>query len=353
MATIVDVANAAKVSVATVSRVLNGTGSVRPDLRRRVQEAVELLRYVPNPTARNLRCNESRAILILSPNVTNPYYARVIAGIGDAAHEAGYSHFLCNTKGDREREEHLLGLLRLRRADGAITLATNMDDEWIAPYAAEYPIVQCCEYNPALPITRVAIDNHRAALEAVSYLTQGGHTRIGLITSENRYASTHFRDAGYRDALAMAGLPCDERYVRRFSDDYTFPSGVDAARSLLSQEQRPTALFCISDVVALGAVASAREMGFRVPQDVTVIGFDDVEHTTMFHPYLTTVAQPCYDLGHTAMRLLCMLMRGQTPPLETILPHRFALRESSAPRHPELMAPDGFYGLAAVNHNNW
>ena len=353
MTTIVDVANAAKVSVATVSRVLNGTGSVRPALQQRVRDAVEQLRYVPNPTARNLRCNESRAILILSPNVTNPFYARVIAGIGDAAHEAGYSLFLCNTEGDREREKQLLDFLSLRRADGAITLAGNVDDDWLAPYAAQYPVVQCCEYNPALPITHVSIDNRRAAIDAVSYLTQAGHTRIGLVTSANRYASTRLRDAGYREALLAAGLDYDERYVRRIPGDYTFSSGFDAARSLLSQEKRPTALFCVSDMVALGALASAREMGFRVPQDVAVIGFDDVEHTTMFHPYLTTVAQPCYDIGHTAMRLLVMLMRGQKPPVETILPHRLALRESTAPRFPQLMEPDGFYGLAAVNHNNW
>lgn len=337
MTTIIEVARKAGVSVATVSRVLNGKGRVGEELRRRVMSAVEELHYVPNPTARNLRLNESRTILILAPNVTNPYYTHIIAGIGEAAHEHGYSSFLCNTEGDRSREARLLDRLSANQADGAILLATELNAQWLVPYAQKHPIVQSSEFDPDVDITHVCIDNYHAALDVMAHLLSLGHKRIGLISSTNRYYSTQQRTRGYRDALSQAGLPSPQEYIRKANVDYTFKSGFDAARSLLSQEQRPTALFCISDMLALGAIASAREMGFRVPEDVTVIGFDDVEHTTMFHPYVTTVVQPCAQIGRRAMELLIELMNAQPAPREVLMPHSLVVRESSAPRHSGLL----------------
>jgi DNA-binding LacI/PurR family transcriptional regulator len=183
----------------------------------------------------------------------------------------------------------------------------------------------------------VAVDNYRAAREVMAYLRELGHERIGMISSSNHYASTALRTRGYRDALKQGGLPLREEYIRFAAADYTFKSGFDAARSLLSQEMRPTALFCISDMLALGAIASAQEMGFRVPEDVTVIGFDDVEHTTMFHPYVTTMVQPCYDIGFQAMETLHRLFNKQEAPLKKLLPHRLVVRESSAPYQQSLL----------------
>ena len=333
MATIVDVARTAGVSVATVSRVLNGKAHVKEDFRRRVMDAVETLHYMPNQAARNLRRNESRAILILAPNVTNPYYTHIIAGIGEAAHEYGYSSFLCNTYEDRSREEDLLKRMELSQADGAILLATALGAKWLVPYAQKHPIVQCSEFDPEMDILHVSIDNYQASRDVMAHLLGLGHKRIGLITSTNRYYSTALRTRAYRDALAEADLPAPDYYIREGAADYTFTSGFDSARSLLSQEKRPTALFCISDMLALGSIASAREMGFRVPEDVTVVGFDDVEHTTMFHPYVTTVVQPCFDIGYRAMGLLQQMMCGQTPTQSLVLPHSLVVRESSAPRH--------------------
>ncbi len=332
MATILDVSKAAKVSVATVSRVLNGNGQVSPETARRVMEAVESLQYTPNVSARNLRRNESRIILILAPNITNPYYAHIIAGIGKAAHQLGYSSFLCNTEGERQQEEEALDMLVRHQADGAILLATEHGADWLRPYAEHFALVQCSEYDPSIDIPRVSIDNYAASSEVMEYLLRLNHTRIGLISSVNNYISTQLREKGYRDALQEAGTPPKEEYIRRATADYTFKSGYDAAKSLLSQERRPTALFCISDMLALGAIASAREMGFRVPEDVTVAGFDDVEQTTMFHPYVTTVAQPCFDLGLTAMEMLEGRLRHVLKTREVILPHRLMVRESSAPR---------------------
>ena len=331
MATIVDVAKAAGVSVATVSRVLNG--KTRPDSPQsvKVRQAAAELGYAPNPTARNLRRSESRVILILVPNITNPYYAHIISGIGEAAHQMGYSAFLCNTAGSRDLEEQVLGRLSRRQADGAILMATELGSGYLKPYAQRYPIVQCSEYDPDIDIPHVSVDNYRAGREVMSYLLDLGHRRIGIISSLNRYGSTQQRLRGYRDALKRAGLPVRQDYIRYAAVDYSFSSGFDAAVSLLSQEERPTALFAISDMLALGAIAGAQELGFRVPGDVAVVGFDDVEHTTMFHPYVTTVVQPCYDIGFRAMELLGRLLRRESVPKSVLLPHRLMVRESTAP----------------------
>ncbi len=331
MSTILDVSRAAGVSVATVSRVLNGKGQVSEETAKRVLAAVEALAYAPNVSARNLRLNESRIILIVAPNITNPYYTHIIAGIGKAAHRMGYSAFLCTTDGDRAQTESVLGMLQRRQADGAILLATEREAPWLLPYAEKYPLVECSEYDPALPIPRVSIDNYAAAREAMAHLIWLGHERIGLVSSENQYISTQLRFDGYRDALRDASLPFREPYVRRGASDYSFKSGFDSATQMLALPERPTALLCISDVLALGAIASAREMGLRVPEDVTVVGFDDVEHTTMFHPHVTTVAQPCAGIGERAMELLEGAISRVGPPRETLLPHRLIVRESSAP----------------------
>ncbi len=330
MATIVDVSREANVSVATVSRVLNGKGHVSPEVSQRVMEAIKRLEYAPNVSARNLRRNESRVVLILAPNITNPYYTHIIAGVGEAAHRNGYSSFLCNTEGDQEQEKQLLEMLVKHQADGAILLATEMGADWLKPYAGRFPLVQCSEYDPNIDIVHVNVDNYRAAREVMAYLIEIGHRRIGIISSVNKYVSTAMRLKGYQDALMAAEILPKDEYIRYATIDYSFKSGFDAARSLLSQEKRPTALFCISDMLALGAIASAQEMGFRVPEDVTVVGFDDVEHTTMFHPYVTTMAQPCFELGKKAMELLLCQLRQTPLKREVLLPHRLMVRESSA-----------------------
>ncbi len=331
MATMIEVANRANVSIATVSRVLNGQSCVAPDLVKRVQDAVKELHYEPNFTARNLRRNESRTLVILTPNITNPYYANIIAGIAQGAQEHGYSYFLFNTEGKRELDEQILDRLKKHQADGAILLAAELGADWIYDYAKEYPVVQCSEFDPQFEIPHVSIDNYQATRDVMDYLISNGHTRIGTISIDNRFYSTSERLRAYRDALREAGLPVEEDYIRYATGEYTFKMGFKSAHSLLAQENRPTALFCISDMLALGAIAGAKEMGFRVPEDVTVIGFDDVEYTTMFHPYVTTIVQPCFDIGHTALELVCNKIQHQQVPTNVLLPHRLVLRESAAP----------------------
>lgn len=331
MATMAEVAREAGVSVATVSRLLNNQETVSPETANRVFAAIEKLHYEPNLLARNLRKNESRVILIVSPNVTNPYYAHILSGIGDVATKLGYSALIYNTEDDKSREREALEMLRKHRADGAILMASNTNSGWLLEYSNEFPLVQCSEYDPQVDIPHVSIDNYQATQEAMEYLIDLGHRQIAIISSENDYISTRLRLQAYRDTLTQRGIACNEDYIIYASRDYSFKSGKSKAKELLKVEPRPTAIFCISDTLALGAITAAKELGFSVPDDVTVVGFDDVEHTTMFHPYITTVAQPCYDLGKQSAYLLCSLMRQETQiPRQTILDHKLIVRESSA-----------------------
>jgi DNA-binding LacI/PurR family transcriptional regulator len=331
MVTIADVALEAGVSVATVSRVINHNGSVSQETTHRVKEAIERLAYEPNILARNFRKSESRVILILAPNITNPYYSQILTGIGFSARRLGYSFMICTTGGESDQERDFLDMLAKRRADGAIMLATGISREDIEHYASKYPIVQCSEYYPDTSVAHVAIDNYRSSYQVVEYLLSLGHERIATISSVNNYPSTHQRLAGYRDALLKAGIKPDDALVRYGSFDYSFSSGLAAAQSLLQQKQRPTAIFCISDMLALGAINGAQNMGLEVPRDVSVVGFDDVAHATMFRPHITTMAQPCYEIGQRATELLYRLMRSEPCPCQGVmLECQLVVRDSCA-----------------------
>lgn len=333
MVTISDVAREANVSVATVSRVLNNSAIVLPETSRRVKETIAQLQYEPNQMARNFRKNESRVILILAPNITNPYYSNILSGIGASARRLGYSFMVCTTEGESRREIEYLDMLPKRRADGAILLALALEEPELMRYASKYPIVQCSEYAPGTTIPHVAVDNYQAAYRMTEYLLHNGHRRIAMISSVNNYPSTKLRLQGYKDALTAAGIEPDDAMVRYAGFDYSYSSGLAAASSLLAESNRPTAIFCISDTLALGAINAAQDMGMNVPEDVSVVGFDDVELTTMFRPSITTMAQPCFQLGECAMELLLYQLRGDTDfAREIMLDTEMKLRASSAPR---------------------
>ena len=334
MTTIADVAAHAGVSIATVSRVLNQTARSTPATRERVLRAASDLDYHVNQPARNLRRQKTGVILILTPNMTNPFYAAILTGIGDTVNRLGYSAFIVNTGDDPDRSAEALDRLRRRQADGAILLSIDVEATWLTQDAARFPIVQCAEYQPALPLAHVSIDNYAAARDVMTYLLELGHEAIAHISAANAYQSTGARLAGYRDAIAAAGLPGLPAYIERASADYSFASGKQAALTLLTLPQPPTALFCISDTLALGAVVAAQELGLRVPEDLSVIGFDNVTETEMIRPYITTMAQPCYELGCTSSLMLDDLINRRPTERDRVLEHNLVIRESSTAPHP-------------------
>ncbi len=326
------VARQAGVSVATVSRTLNNSSAVRPVTAQRVREAIEELGYVPNQPARNLRRNESQVILALAPNFSNPYYSRILTGIGDRAWELEYSVLVCNTLGHANSERRFLKMLESHQADGAILLGCHWDYGWLARFAERSHIVQCCEYVPDLACPSVSIDNYGATREMVAYLQNLGHRRIAMIGADNQYISTRLRRQGYLDAMAERGIEVREDWYRLADAEYSFASGLAAAQTLLGTDPRPTAIFCISDILALSVISAAQELGLSVPGELTVTGFDDVDYTTIVHPYLTTVAQPCHEMGRRSVDLLLdgLQAREDSPDRRTFLPYRLMERESAA-----------------------
>jgi LacI family repressor for deo operon, udp, cdd, tsx, nupC, and nupG len=326
--TIQDVAKAAGVSVATVSRVINNSTSVSPETKELVLNAIKRLDYRPNLLGRNLRRTETRLILVLLPNISNPFYSRIVKGIEDVGHRNGYNVMLCNTDSDPDREKLYLDLLKNRLADGVIFMAPSISREELAGIGKSFPVVQCCEYREGAGVSHVSIDNFAASQKAVKHLLALGHRRIGLISCDNDYLSTIHREEGYRKALRDADIEPEEELAG--DGDYSFKSGLRAAGRLLSLKERPTAVFCISDIMAVGAIRAARERGLRVPEDFAVVGFDDISFASMCDPMLTTIAQPKYDLGCTAMELLLRQIRGgMKEPRDLILEFELMIREST------------------------
>ena len=323
-----DVAKEAGVSVATVSRVINNSDTVTQETINKVRLAIDKLSYTPNVTARNLRKHESQMILVLAPNFTNPFYAHVLNGISEAAQERGYSAFICSYK-ETDPEDFLCRMLETRQADGAILLASTPDYSWLETLSRKYPIVQCAEYIEDAEICSVSIDNYAAMREAIAYLLNIGHRRIGLITSNNNYISTQQRERGYYNELAALKSNGIRSAIAYAAEDYTFESGVKAMRELLDAGNPPTAVACVSDVLALGAISEIQSRGLSVPDDISVMGFDDVDYTKMFHPFLSTVAQPCYDIGCRSVELLCDQVQNGLTPQRVFLPHKLKIRETT------------------------
>ena len=335
MATIQDVAAQAGVSVATVSRVMNGSPRVSPAAQARVLDAIDRLDYHPNLLGRNLRRTETRMVLVVLPTIANPFYAGIVQGIEETAHREGYNVLLCNTASDPERERLYLNMLSQRLADGAILLAPELGVQELERLCRSHPLVQCCEYLEGAAVSHVTIDNRAAARDAVRHLVSLGHTRIGLVMFEPCYVSQFARIYGYQDGMAEAGISYQQNYFAE--GDFGFESGRAGGEQLLRLPGgvRPTAIFAGSDLMAMGVVQAAREAGLSVPKGLAVVGFDDIDVATMGEPQLTTVAQPQHDLGRVSMEVLLRQLRGEsTVPEDIDLPHELRIRDSTAGRTP-------------------
>jgi LacI family transcriptional regulator, repressor for deo operon, udp, cdd, tsx, nupC, and nupG len=317
------------VSVATVSRVLNGHANVRPATRDKVLAAVDASGYRVNELARNLRTAESRLLLTMVPDVGNPFYAEIVRGIDSVARQHGYFMLLCDTGADPGRERSYFDLLRRRRADGAICLDPATVQQALAEESGALPWVACCEFDPAVGVPYVGIDNYRAAGDAVRHLLAQGHRRIGLINSDVAYLYARQRQQGYLDALRDAGITPDERW-RMNLNSLDYEAGASAAAMLMAQRDAPSAIFAVSDTLAIGVIHGLRSVGKRVPDDVAVIGFDDISLAAQIDPPLTTIAQPMRELGETAARLLLQRLANPLANVPgVLLPHRLVIRGSA------------------------
>lgn len=321
------VAARAGVSIATVSRVLNRSKPVNDDTRRRVEEAVAALGYRTNTAARSLAESQSRLLMVLVPDFANPFYAQILQGAESVTRQAGYKLLLTDATTSDAAHETALDALYKRLADGVINLAHLDDDPALHAALRDMPWVNCSEFVPESGLPYVSIDHRQAAIDAVQFLLNRGHRRIGLVSADETFRWAQLRHAGYEMAIERAGIALDPGLVR-IATDLDYEAGAQAVGGLLALQEPPTAVFAVSDTLAIGAIKALRRAGKRVPDDIAVVGFDDLPLSAVFEPALTTVSQPMRELGARAADiLLARLGGGQAPSL--ILPHQLVVRDSA------------------------
>ena len=331
--TIFDVAKRAGVSIATVSRVLTQPDVVAPTTRRKVMAAVERLGYAPNASAKNLRARSTRRLIVTVPYITRLVWSTILLGIQDLANQEGYAVLLGDTRFDPRREERYAQMFKERQADGLIFLGHHVGDD-LAGIIRRHrdtvaPVVNVMGFQPLLGIPSIQIDNAAAAAAALDHLYGLGHKRIGLLTGGSPSFVTGER---LRGALARARKARAERDMLIEHGDFSVESGVECGERLLSGPKRPTAIFCFNDEMAMGVLHVARSRQLRVPDDLSVVGLDDIHHARFWDPPLTTVAMPMRDMGEHAVRVLLGILNGGEPPPERIvLPHTLVVRASTAP----------------------
>ena len=332
MATIQDVARDAGVSTATVSRVFSAPELVLETTRNKVMEAVNRLGYEPNFAAKSLRTLRTEKILVTVPDISNPFFSQVIRGVEEAALAAGYSVLLGDTRHEETREEQYAAMFRRKEADGLIFLGHRLPDvlaEMVAAKGPKTPIVNGCEFRPGLAVSSAHIDNERAAAEVVEFLYGLGHTRVGVVTGPLASPISSDRLSGVLSAAQRHG---HASALRMAIGDFSIESGVRQTGELLDEPGRPTAIFCFSDEMAMGALEAIRQRGLRCPEDVSLVGFDDIRFAEYLHPKLTTVSQPKEQIGHEVVRLLMDILSGRATALQNVtLPHQLVVRSSTAP----------------------
>jgi LacI family transcriptional regulator len=332
MSTIKDVAERANVSIATVSRVLNDNRYVSAELRERVVQAVRDLNYAQNAVARSLRRSQSDTLGIIIPDASNPFFAEITRGAEAACFEQGYLVFFCNTGEDSVKASWYLNTLYQNRVAGLILVSPgDLREDLRRHLDAGDPIVLVDRRLPDVEADTVESDNVGGAQLAIEHLISLGHRRIGLLTSTARISTTQARMAGVQVALKAAGIPFDERLV--YAEGNLEPdTGGMGAQFLLAQADPPTAIFAFNDLIALGVLSYAYQRGLRVPDELSVIGFDDIQLAAYAVPPLTTIEQPKYELGRRAAELLiARLAQPDSRPTRETLLTRLVVRATTAP----------------------
>lgn len=337
-----DVAKAAGVSTATVSRALSSPEKLSTATREAVIRAINDTGYRPNISARNLRKRETGAVAVLVPNLANPFFSAILSGIAATMSEAGYNVLVSDTtpfgEAEGEASHELPAFANARHVDGLIVLDGLLppeDLDKLGPPEQRPPTVFACEWNELIDRPRVTIDNASAGRAAVGHLIALGHRKIGHLSGPPDNVLTQERLKGAEAALAAAGLEMDPGWL--YPGDFSMESGARAAEIWTSSRDRPTAVFCASDVMALGFVGALLRRGVAVPGEVSVIGFDDLDMSSHFVPALTTIRQPRAEIGQAAARLLLERMsltpadRAALPRPRLVLPTELVLRETTAP----------------------
>jgi LacI family transcriptional regulator len=346
MTTIRDVANRAEVSISTVSRVVNGSGGYRvhPDIRERVLKAVAELDYRPNYLARGLRQSNTCMIGLIIPDNANPFYAELARAIEDAGFAAGYSVILCNSDLSEEKQQAYVDVLLSHKVDGVILINMLLPPlNSIERIRAENIPMVVTNVDALEPkMDQVIVDDHRGGYLAGQYLLRLNHRHIGCITYSQPLSFINSRTVGFRQALAEAGI---ELTTEDFAiGNGRYESGYKAMQELIQRRPNLTAVFVFNDMMALGAIGALHAQGMRVPEDVSIIGYDNIALAAVFEPALTTIAQPIAAIGQECItQLLERIQQPGKQPTQITLPVELIERSSCQ----ALLLPDNIIDLAS------
>jgi DNA-binding LacI/PurR family transcriptional regulator len=345
MVKIIDVAKRAGVSVATVSRVINRRGNVRKNTEQRVLEVIKELKYIPNFSARSLRTEKTLTIGMIVPDITNPFFPIVFKGAESIVKQEGYTIILCNTFEDEYEEMSYLNILEAKKVDGILLIKapSRVGNEQYMEKLKKLPIpIVYLDRIPELQdIPAVVSDNIGGGYAATTHLIRLGHRKIALITVQYPLTVHRERLKGYINALHDHNIPINKFYIKKGGS--TIQEGTSLGHSLLSMKDRPTAIFVTNYKLTIGLMRALDMAGLQCPKDISVVGYDDFDWESVFHPRLTVVAQPAYEMGETAALLLIKILRDgvdSLPNKRVILSTELKIRESCGIyRQPKLEKP--------------
>jgi LacI family transcriptional regulator len=329
MTTIREVAKLAGVAPITVSRVINNSGYISEETRQKVAAAVAELGYVPNSLSQSLRWKQTGMLALVLTDVTNPFWTTVARGVEDAASEAGYHVILCNTDESPVKQEEYLTALLQKRVDGILLVpALDKLDDIQRAQALNVPLVVLDRRLAQPVVDAVRCDSEDGAYRLTRLLLERGHRRIALLTGAEHVATASDRVDGYRRALRAAGIAEEGEIV--IHGGFSLESGLAMAQQALALDPRPTAIFAANNFIALGLLKTLRAASLRVPEDISVVGFDDLPSSLLIDPFLTVAAQPAYEMGAQATKLLIKRLTGSgaESPQEIVLPVEIVERKS-------------------------
>ncbi|KOY16658.1 LacI family DNA-binding transcriptional regulator [Paenibacillus xylanivorans] len=332
MITIYDIAKKANVSAMTVSKVINQTGRISPATRERVQQVIEELGYIPNSNARSLVLQRTQMLSLLITDITNPFYTTLARGAEDAANQRGYRLLFSNSDEDYGKEKNYVETILSTRVDGVLFAPAGDRSLNHLKQLQErnIPFVILDRTVPGITSDVIAGDSREGALQLIRYLTNLGHRHIALVNGSSEVSTARLREEGYMEGLREAELPFDSGLILRTGyRDFSDEKGIDR---LLAHQLKPTAIFAANNMLAIGVIRLLRKRGVRVPEDISVVCFDDLDLASAFDPFLTVAAQPAYDFGAIGMQMLIDRIEGKAPeqPQTVIMPSELRIRASAS-----------------------
>jgi len=327
--TIKDVAKKANVSISTVSRVINDSKPVSNEIKQRVLKVIEETGYTPNPVARSLVMKRSQLIGVIVPDISNYFIGEILNGVEEIGKMYNYDILLCNTYGELTQELRYLNLLKLKQVEGIIFMTWKLQDKHREFFQqSELPIVMINRNTSDFNIPSVCINHYLAAYEMTKYLIKKGHKKIALIRNgrENDvFGIDQFN--GYSKALSEEGIKIDDRLIK--NGNFKMEEAYNCVKSMIDEGLNPTAIFATSDYMAIGAINCLFDNNINVPNDVSVVGFNDIKLASIYRPKLTTIKQPIYDIGAVAIRVIIKKINGEDINQDKfVLPHELIERES-------------------------